>query len=154
MTDTASIDLEAPITEAVRSFLLQDRGTDYWISEDEGIRSICALLARLLAVLLSKEDEWSSYAWVDSISPCTADQDSPNSLLLTGVVIWMGDNSKEYKEPFCARLQVFETSQTPLSYSLHFADADKGLGTCPYGSSHDFPYVPVERWMFTFVFGE
>ena len=153
MADGPSIDLEASIATGVRSYLPQERGTDYRISEDESIRSICALLARFLGVLLSNADGWSRYAWVDAISPCTADQSSHDSLLLTGLVIWMGDRSKEYKEPFSALLQISDNSPTTLNYILHFADADRGLGKCPYGTSHDFPYVPVERWLFTFVPG-
>jgi hypothetical protein len=67
MANGPSIDLEASIAAGVRSYLSQERGTDYRISEDESLRSICALLARLLGGLLSNEDGWSRYAWVDVV---------------------------------------------------------------------------------------
>jgi hypothetical protein len=55
---------------------------------------------------------------VGAISPCTADQSSHDGLLLTGLVIWMGDGSKEYKEPLSALLQISENSPTTI---LRFA---------------------------------
>ena len=64
----------------------------------------------------------------------------------------MGDKSREWKEPLQAKLSVFDDPSTDLKYELLFADADRGLGGCPYETPHDFPFVPVTNWMFRFVF--
>jgi hypothetical protein len=48
-------------------------------------------------------------------------------------------------------MRLLDCSSEALEYALRFEDADKGLGKCSYGSSQDFPYVPVPDWMFTFV---
>lgn len=39
----------------------------------------------------------------------------------------------------------------PLEYKVLVGDADRGLGKVSYGTSHDYPYVPVDRWLFTFA---
>jgi hypothetical protein len=153
MTDMAngsSIDVEALLAEAVRTYLLAEPNDR--ISEDENLCSVCQCLSRLLQDLLRSADGWSEYAWVDGILPCTAIRESTDSLVLTGLLIWLGGTkSQEWKDPLLAAIRLSGNSPVRLTYELHFGDADRGLGKCPYGSQHDFPYVPVENWLFTFA---
>jgi len=37
-----------------------------------------------------------------------------------------------------------------MEFTLLFGNAALGLGKIPYGTSQDFPYVPVTDWMFVF----
>lgn len=142
--------VESSLAAAVRNYLLAEQNER--ISEDENLRPVCRWLARLLDDLLKNEGGWSQYSWVDDISPCTADRVSPTDLVFTGLLIWLGGSkSSEWKEPLFATLHVSESSPARLSYEIRLADADRGLGKCPYGSPHDFPYVPVNNWLFTFA---
>jgi hypothetical protein len=154
MADGYSIDIEMSLAAAVRDYLLQRRGQDYRISEDEYLRPVCLVLSRFVQGLLANADGWSRYAWVDDIEPCAADRDSSNGLLLTGLLIWAkGTKSGDLKDPLSASIRLSGSSPTHLIYEIRFGDADRGLGKCAFGSSHDFPYVPVENWLFTFVSG-
>jgi hypothetical protein len=73
-------------------------------------------------------------------------------LEFSGLVIWgTRGSTKEWIDPLRASIRLLDCSSEALEYALRFEDADKGLGKCPYGSSQDFPYVPVTDWMFTFV---
>jgi hypothetical protein len=121
------------------------------ISEDENLRELCRPLAALLGELLRTAEGWSRYDAVDAISPCTVQAFPPNDLILTGLVICMGDRGREWKEPFSASLHVSQGSPPPIRYDLRFGDAARGLGKCPYGTPHDFPYVPVANWIFEFA---
>jgi hypothetical protein len=136
------------LAESVRQWLLREPNDR--ISEDENLRTVCSPLDRLLGELLSTSDGWSRYHFLDGILPCTAEKLSPDDLFLTGLVVWIGDGGREWKEPLSANLRVSDALPSKIRYELRFADADRGLGTCPYGTPHDFPYVPVTNWMFTF----
>jgi hypothetical protein len=150
MTDRELTNVDKSLAEAVRNYLLQKQNDR--ISEDENLRPVCNWLARLLQGQLETADEWNPYNWVDDIIPCTAERVSPHTLLFTGLVIWgTRGTSKEWKDPLSATIELSETSPFPLRYELLFGRADRGLGTCPYGSPQDFPYVPVTDWMFTFT---
>lgn len=78
------IEFEVSLATAVRNYLLAEQNDR--ISEDENLRPVCQWLARLLESLLRSADGWSQYAWVDDISPCTAERVLPNDLVFTGFV--------------------------------------------------------------------
>jgi hypothetical protein len=155
MADDSSIRIEALLAAAVRECLLQQQGRDYRISEDECLRAVCVVLARFVQDLLANVDGWSRYAWVDDIEPCTADRDSPSGLLLTGLMIWAnGPKSAFLIDPLYASIRLSGNSPTKLIYEIRFGNADRGVGKCSFGSSQDYPQVPVENWLFRFVSGE
>ena len=150
MANGLSTRIESPLTAAVRNYLLAEPNER--ISEDENLRPVCHWLTRLLMELLKSEGGWNQYDSVDDISPCTAERASPNDLMFTGLLIWMsGRKSSEWKEPLFAAIHISGGSPAELTYEIRFADADRGLGKCPYGTPHDFPYVPVNNWLFKFV---
>ncbi len=141
-------EVEASLVKAVRDYLLLERNDR--ISEDENLRSVCTWLSRWLRDMLPSELMWGPYRSVDDILPCTADRRSPTDLELTGLLVWMGDGSREWKEPLSAVIHV----SGPLMQwrgKVNVGDAVRGLGKCPYEMSHDFPGVPVHSWLFTFV---
>lgn len=149
MADRSKVDFEAPLANAVRHYLLQEPNER--ISEDEDLRFVCRYLAPLLDRLLRAEGGWGRYRSVDDIIPCTATRVSPSDLEFEGLVIWMTDDARrEWIDPLSASIHVPDHPSESLGYKLHFANAARGLGKCPYGSSQDFPYVPVTEWMFTF----
>jgi hypothetical protein len=150
MADRELMNVNTSLAETVRNYLLHEQNDR--ISEDENLRPVCNRLARLLQGQLETADEWDPYNWVDDIIPCTAERVSPHTLVFTGLVIWgTRGTSKEWKDPLSATIELSETSPFPLRYELLFGSADRGLGTCPYGSLQDFPFVPVTDWMFTFT---
>lgn len=155
MPDDFSIDIEMSLAAAVRDYLLQQRSQDYRISEDGYLRPVCLLLSRFVQSLLANADGWSGYAWVDDIEPCTADRDSPNRLLLAGLLIWAkGTKSRGFMiDPLFASIRLSGSSPSRPIYEIRFGNADRGLGKCSWGSSQDYPEVPVENWLFTFVSG-
>jgi hypothetical protein len=72
--------------------------------------------------------------------------------VVTGLLIWLdGKKSRERKEPFYTAIHILDGPPTKLTYEILLADADRGMGKRPYGSPHDFPYVPVGNWLFTFI---
>ncbi|HXR40539.1 MAG TPA: hypothetical protein VN776_15665 [Terracidiphilus sp.] len=150
MANGLSTQVESSLATAVRNYLLA--GQNERISEDENLRPVCRWLARLLSDLLKSEGGWDRYNSVDDVIPCTADRVSPSDLVFTGLLIWLGGSkSNEWKDPLFAAIHVSENAPEHLTYEIRFANADRGLGKCPYGSPHDFPYVPVNNWLFTFV---
>jgi hypothetical protein len=83
--------------------------------------------------------------------PCTAKRVSSTELELTGLVIWMADSAKrEWVEPLFATIRISDASPVALDYKLFFGNAELGLGKRSYGSSQDFPQVPVAAWVFEF----
>jgi len=155
MTDGSSIQIEMLLAAAVRDYLLQQPGHAYRISEDDSLRSVCVVASRLVQGLLTNSDGWSRHAWVDDIEPCTAARDSSNGLLLTGLLIWANDTKSGFlMDPLYASIRFSESSPTQLIYEIRFGNADRGLGKCSFGTSQDYPYVPVDNWLFTFVAGE
>ena len=76
-------ELEAKIANDVRSYLsICGRGDS---SEEEQLRAVCSGLAWLLAELLQKSDKWSSYHWVDAISPASTEIISTGELNIQGL---------------------------------------------------------------------
>jgi hypothetical protein len=141
-------EVEACLAKAVRDYLLAERNDR--ISEDECLRSVCKWLSRWLRDMLPSERVWGPYRSVDDILPCTSDRRSGIELELTGLLIWMSDGSREWKEPLSAAIHVSGPSMQCRG-KVSVGDADRGLGKCPYDMSHDYPAVPVHRWLFTFV---
>jgi hypothetical protein len=150
MTGHRHFDVKSRLADAVQKYLLQkpiDR-----ISEDDQLRVVCNRLAPLLSELLKGAGGWDRYKWVDAISPCTANSVSESELEFSGLVIWgTRGTSKEWIDPLWASMRLLDRSSNSLGYELRFGNEGRGLGTCPYGSPQDFPYVPVTDWMFTFV---
>jgi hypothetical protein len=152
MTDVSFIQIEMLLAAAVRDYLLQQPEQEYRISEDDSLGSVCVAASRFVQGLLTNAEGWSRYAWVDDIEPCTADRDSSNGLLLTGLLIWAnGTKSGFLIDPLYASIRLSGSSPTQLIYEIRFGNADRGLGKCTFGSSQDYPYVPVDNWLFTFV---
>jgi len=150
MTNGQSTRVESSLAGAVHDYLLAEQNER--ISEDENLRPVCQWLGVLLGELLKSEGRWSQYNWVDGISPCTAERASPSDLVFTGLLIWLGGSkSSEWKEPLFAAIHISEIAPAQLTYEIRFADADRGLGKCTYGTPHDFPKVPVNNWLFTFA---
>jgi len=150
MANGTPINVEAALASAVRVYL--SGKPNQKISEDESLRRVCQPLGRLLQNLLMETDEWSKYDWIDDVLPCTVDRPSSNNLVLTGLLVWLGGTKRaEWKEPLLASIQLPTSSSSKLSYELRLGDADRGLGKCAYSVPHDFPYVPVGNWMFTFI---
>ena len=153
MTNGLPTRIESSLAVAVRNYLAAEQNER--ISEDQNLRPVCECLVRLLIDLLKSKAVWNQYNSVDEISPCIAERVSPNDLLFTGLMIWMvGRKSSEWKEPLFAAIHVPEGSPARLTYEIRVADADRGLGKCPYGTPHNFPYVPVNNWLFTFASSE
>jgi hypothetical protein len=148
MENGSSSRIESSLAAAVQDYLLAGPN-----ERTENLSHVCMWLGGLLEQLLAGADEWSQYSWVDGIVPCTAERVSPSDLAFTGLLIWNDGNKKsnEWKEPLSAAIHVSESSPAHLTYQIRFADADQGLGKCPCGSRHDFPYVPVDNWLFTFA---
>jgi hypothetical protein len=125
--------IESSLATAVRNYLLAEQNER--ISEDENLLPVCQCLARLLIDLLKSDGGWNQYNSVDDICPCTAERVSPNDLVFTGLLLWMGGRkSSEWKEPLFAAIHVFEGSPARLTYEIRVADADRGLEKCPYGT--------------------
>ena len=151
MANGVSSKVEAGLAAAIRAFLGAE--PNQFISEDENLREVCEWLARFIEELLKGRDDWSSYAWVDGISPCTAKRDPSDTLVLTGLMIWVAADKKfsEWKEPVFASLHLSASSPSRLEYEIRVGDADRGLANCPYGTPHDYPYIAVDNWLFTFT---
>jgi hypothetical protein len=76
----------------------------------------------------------------------------PNDLELTGLLVWLGRHGgEEWKEPLLAAIHFSTSSLSHLGYELRLGDTDRGFSKMPIQSPHDFPYVPVDNWLFTFV---
>lgn len=149
MTGPSFAEVETSLAEAVRNYILAERNDR--ISEDENLRPVCMWLSQWLRDMLSREDAWGLYRSVDDILPCTADRRSSTDLELTGLLIWVDDGSRDWKEPLRVAIHVFGDQSMLLGYEVNVGDADRGLGKCPYGTPHDYPYVAVDRWLFSFV---
>jgi len=144
------IDIETRLAAAVRACL--SATPNQFVSEDESVRDVCRWLSRITQELLRDTDDWSGYAWVDDISPCTVTRQLPDTFTLTGLLIWGAADKKsfEWKEPLFASIHLPGSSPPYINYDLRVGDADRGLTKCPYGAPHDYPYVPVKHWLFTF----
>jgi hypothetical protein len=149
MTGPSISEVETSLATAVQNYLLA--GPNDHISEDENLRPVCNWLARWLGDMLENSDGWGPYRSVDDILPCTADRPSPTDLVLRGLLLWMDDRTRDWKEPLFAKIHLSGNPSMPLEYEVHVGDAKRGLGRVPYGTLHDYPYVPVDRWLFTFV---
>jgi hypothetical protein len=150
MTDRSDIDQNARLMEATRRYLEEPQ--DERIDSSESLRLLCSRLAGLLGRLLETEHAWNRYNWVDAIAPFYAVRASSSSLDITGLVIWgTRGTTKEWIEPFFASIQLSNELLQPITYKMFFADAGVGLGLRPYGSSQDYPQVPVTEWMFKFT---
>jgi hypothetical protein len=150
MTDRSNIDHNARLTEAARRYLEEQQ--DERIDDSESLRLLCSRLAGLLSRLLETEHAWNRYNWVDAIAPFYAVKTSSSTLDITGLVIWgTRGTGKEWIEPFFASIQLSDDLLQPIPYKMLFADAGMGLGMRPYGSSQDYPQVPVTEWMFEFT---
>jgi hypothetical protein len=142
-------EVETSLAAAMQNYLLAEPNEH--ISEDENLREVCSWLSRWLRDMLESSEAWGPYRSVDAILPCTADRPSPNDLVLTGLLVWMDDRTRDWKEPLFAKFHLSASPSMPLEYAVHVGDAERGLGRVPYGTPHDYPYVPVDRWLFTFV---
>lgn len=150
MTGGRSELVEMSLAAAVQNYL--HAMPNERISEDDELRPVCQWLARLLADRLRTDNHWNPHNSVDDISPCTVRRISPCDLAFTGLLIWLdGNKSRERKEPFYAAIHVPDDPPIQLIYEIRLADADRVFGKCPYDSLHDFPYVPVSNWLFTFA---
>jgi hypothetical protein len=149
MTGPSFLEVETSLTTVVQNYLLAEPNDH--ISEDENLRPVCSWLARWLREMLENSGGRGPYRSVDDILPCTADRPSPADLVLRGLLVWMDDRSQEWKEPLFAKIHLSGNPSTPLEYEVHIGDAERGLGRVPYGTLHDYPSVPVDRWLFTFV---
>jgi hypothetical protein len=149
MADPSFAEVETSLAAAVQDYLLAEPNDR--ISEDENLRPVCRLLSRWLRDMLANADRWGQYRSVDDVLPCTTDRHSSTDLMLKGLLIWMDDGSRDWKEPLSAEIHLSGNPSMPLGYKVHVGDADRGLGKCPYGTLHDYPYVPVHRWLFSFV---
>jgi hypothetical protein len=150
MTNDHALDVKMRLANPVRQYLQQTPCER--ISEDDKLRPVCRRIAALLSQVLASADGWSRYNWVDDILPCTVKSVSDTELEFSGLVIWgTRGTTKEWIDPIWASIRLLDRSSEALGYELRFGNADKGLGKCPYGSPQDFPYVPVNDWMFTFV---
>ena len=147
MTGPSFAEVETSLAEAVKRYLLAEPNDR--ISEDENLRPVCMWLARWLRDRLSGEDGWGQYRSVDDILPCTVDRPSPTDIELRGMLVWMDDG--DLYEPLFAKLHLSANPSMPLEYVVQVGDADRGLGHFPYGTKHDYPHVPVRRWLFTFT---
>jgi hypothetical protein len=142
--------VETRLADAVRQYLLQKPSER--ISEDVRLRDVCSWLSILLSEVLKDADGWDRYKWVDAITPCTAESVSDGELELSGLVIWGTRGiTRQWIDPVVASIRLSPPSCESIEYELRFGNADKGLGRCPYGSSQDFPQVPVADWLFTAV---
>jgi len=143
-------ELEAKIANDVRSYLsICGRGDS---SEEEQLRAVCSGLAWLLAELLQKSDKWSSYHWVDAISPASTEIISTGELNIQGLMIW-GDrgHTQEWWEPFSATLRVAEAIGGMLRYRLMLGDAAWGLGKVPYNCHpKGWNWASPKQWLFVF----
>jgi hypothetical protein len=63
----------------------------------------------------------------------------------------MNDRGGEWKEPLLAKIHLSGNPSAPLEYEVYVGDTERGLGKVPYETLHDYPFVPVDRWLFTFV---
>ena len=149
MTGPSFSEVETSLALAVRNYLLAEPNDH--ISEDGNLRPVCGWLARWLRDMLANSDGWGPYRSVDDILPCTADRTSPTCLMLRGLMVWMDDHARDWKEPLFAMIHLSGNPLMPLEYEVHVGDAERGLGRIPYGTVHDYPYVPVGRWLFTFI---
>lgn len=149
MTGPSFSEVETSLAGAIQNYLLAEPNNH--ISEDENLRSVCSWLGRWLRDMLENSDGWGPYRSVDDVSPCTADRRSPTDLVLSGLLIWMDDGARDWKEPLFAKIHLSGNPSIPLEYKVLVGDADRGLGKVSYGTPHDYPYVPVDRWLFTFV---
>jgi len=149
MTGPSFSEVESSLASAVRSYLLAEPNEH--ISEDANLRPVCSWLARWLRDMLANTDGWGPYRSVDDILPCTVDRPSPTGLMLRGLLVWMDDRTGEWKEPLFARIHLSDTPSMPLEYEVCVGDAERGLGKVSYGAPHDYPFHPVDRWLFTFV---
>jgi hypothetical protein len=150
MTGDNTFDVKTRLANAVRQYLEQTPGER--ISEDDNLRPVCRRIAALLSEALRAADGWSRYNEVDDIIPCTVEKVSETELNLSGLVIWLsnGGTTQEWIDPISTSIRLSDRSPQAIRYELRFGNADRGLGKCPYGSSQDFPHVPVTDWMFTF----
>jgi len=149
MIGPSSSEVETSLAAAVQNYLLAEPN-DY-ISEDKNLRSVCSWLGRWLRDMLENTDGWGPYRSMDDVSPCTADRRSSTDLELRGLLIWMDDGTREWKEPLFARIHLSGNPSAPMECKVLVGDADRGLGKVSHGTAHDYPFVPVERWLFTFA---
>jgi hypothetical protein len=152
MSGPSFAEVEASLGAAVRDYLAAEPNPH--ISEDANLRPVCMWLSRWLRDMLAGKEGWGPYRYEDGILPCTAERSSPTELVLSGLLIWMGDKGTDWKEPLLAKIQLSRHDSSLFRYEVQVGDADRGLGKCPYGAAHDYPYVPVERWLFRFVGGQ
>jgi len=149
MANDHTSDVETRLANAVRQYLLQTPSER--ISEDDKLRPVCRRIATLLSQVLATADGWSRYNWVDDILPCTAKSVSGTELEFSGLVIWGSrGTTKEWIDPLFASIRLSDCSRESLEYVLRFGNEGRGLGKRPYGSSQDFPEVPVTDWIFEF----
>jgi hypothetical protein len=141
--------LEEKLLDAFRSYVdLREAGT-----EDEqaaGLRDVCSTTARLLGQLLSMDERWNRFWWVDDVLPTSATLLPGQQLQLYGFMIWgQKGAAKEWFEP-CSI--VLSDAADALKYQIRCGDAQKGLGKLTYAHRRKIireGHFP-EDWEFVF----
>jgi hypothetical protein len=119
-------------------------------SEQQQLRSVCSVLARVLGRFLEGDEKWSVYNWVDGILPLSTKVVS-GELKVQGLVIWgQRKQSAQWVEPFSCSVRPSETSNRVI-YELMCGDAAQGIGKVLYGarSTRGVQRLP-DKWLFTF----
>ena len=132
----------------VRSYLRVCGGGDE--SEQQQLRTVCSVLARVLGRFLQGNEKWSVYYWVDDILPLSTTVVS-DELKVRGLMIWgQSKQAQQWVEPFSCSVRPSEMSNRVI-YQIMCGDAAEGIGKVPYGrrSTRAVRHLP-EEWLFTF----
>jgi hypothetical protein len=119
-------------------------------SEQQQLRTVCSVLARVLGRLLQGNEKWSVYYWVDDILPLSTTLVS-DELKVQGLMIWgKHKQAHQWVEPFSCSVRPSKTSDG-VSYHLMCGDVAQAIGKVPYRSrsTRAVPHLPDE-WLFTF----
>ena len=146
-------ELETKLAGFIRSYISSTDPSQ----KEEALRWVCAGLKWLLGALLNDCTGWSG--GVDGILPATdmlpdaIEVISPVALSVRGCALWAKTAEGPFWiEPLHATVQISDVPEGAIvSYDLTFADANRELGTVPFGKHLRRPdwFFP-SQWLFTF----
>ena len=121
-----SVDLQALLAKSVRKYLdALIPGSD---EQDDALLESCTALDWMLNDLLDGADGWSRWLWIDGLEAETVNIDGPDQLQIEGWGWWLENGSGAGSiEPFFALVRTSASGNAVVSYTIKFADAERGL---------------------------
>ncbi|RVX42173.1 hypothetical protein EDD27_4793 [Nonomuraea polychroma] len=120
-----------------------------WLSEPanaDRLREVGERLARFSGVLLSAEEFWGPYRWIDDVVPDEAHEVRPDTIAFHGVLIW-GEGRGQWVEPIAGTIQLTADHHGIAAYELLIGDRSLGLKSVKYGAKRPRGWPHAVDWL-------